>query len=331
MKTDKKSNFSPLCVIIILVIAWIGVGAIVITLFVLGGINLGTKSSRSSNIDYYNQLASNWTFTKPIFQQYWFRVVTDYVQNANVTADETTEVPNDTPSGSEVFKTYSALKYTTGSSFPLILNSVFETNKKLTVTLMYSKNKDGPYIILPSFQVVQYYLDSQYIIGSSASLTCTNTYQGYYRGLNTCLVYYALNQICLLFDSSNGKLIDGGCGMYNSFIDTRGSYSHIDSNYARSQSPMSYFGPLIIRDIRDPEAYLISLNCGNSFCESQVSYVIYGIFELLIAFSLIILFICTPILISICWYFGLCSKIYHSAVNKKEKEEPKGYYQKQVE
>lgn len=327
----KTSNFSPLCVIIILVVAWIGVAAVVITLIVLASINLGTKSSRSQNIQQFNYLASNWTSTKQIFQGYYFKVVTDYVQNGNVSIDETNEVPNDTPGTGEVFKTYPSLKFSTAANFPLVLNSIFEHNLKLTVTIMYSKNINGPYIILPSFQITQYYLDNQYIIGSSASSTCTNTYQGYYRGLNTCLVYYTLNQICLLFDSSNGKLVEGGCGTFNSFIDLKGSYSHVDSNYARSQSPMSFFGSLIIRDIRDPQAFLISLNCGNSFCESQVSYIIYGIFELFIAIFLIFLFVCMPILISICWYFGLCTKIYQTAMKKQEKEQPKGYYQKQQE
>jgi hypothetical protein len=187
---------------------------------------------------------------------------------------------------------------------------------------------------MPTFKVPQYYLDNKYLLGSNAAITCSNTYQGYYQGLNSCLVYYTLNQICVLFDSTMGTVAPGGCGMFNAHIDAKGSYAPIDSTYGRSTSPMSFNGPLIIREVRDPHSFLIGLQCGNSFCESQMSFIIYGLFELGIAAGLLIFFVCIPISISICWWCGICGKVYHAAVHRQSRSEPpkpQGYYERQVE
>lgn len=91
-KPSSKLGFSPLCVIIVLVVAWIGVAAAVITLIVFGSMNLATKSHRADNIAIYNQMALNWTESQAVFSKYFFQVTTDFTPNMNVSVDNTVSI-----------------------------------------------------------------------------------------------------------------------------------------------------------------------------------------------------------------------------------------------
>jgi len=46
----------------------------------------------------------------------------------------------------------------------------------------------------------------------------------------------------------------------------------------------------------------MSLLCANSFCESQTSYIIYGVIEVLIAGGLIFCYICLPLVLGIIYF-----------------------------
>lgn len=236
---------------------------------VFGALYLQIITSRQDNIDQYNLLATEWPHISKKFSYCDFLVTTP-TSAFSFIDDSSPDIPNDKPQIGEVFINYTPLKKVSNVSFPFITNGAFQRDLNVQYQLDFSNETFGNQT---SINIMPYLLEELILSGKYIKAQCEEKYLGNLVDEVTCQVYYKLIGVCLLFDSTKGKILPhlpAGCANYPNLNPyPYAQYDLIKVQSGESLRRVNSLGFFQIRDYRDPYVYLMSLNCNGGFCASK--------------------------------------------------------------